>query len=79
MGRRHKCPYCGSTDTRSKGSRNTKTLGARKIRRCCICRRRFTPKHQREVDVEEVMEPSTEHVAEEQGLVDAGGPTSPGP
>ena len=48
-GRPHKCPYegCGSTDTVSKGSRLTKSLGVRKIRKCKSCGRRFTPKNQK--------------------------------
>jgi len=47
MGRPHKCPYCGLTDTVSKGHRKTKTLGVRSIRRCRSCHRKFTPKNQR--------------------------------
>ena len=43
-GRPHKCPYCGGTDTASKGARKTKTMGLRKIRRCKGCGRKFTPK-----------------------------------
>lgn len=46
MGRPHKCPYCGSTETVSKGHRKTKTMGPRSIRRCQACRRKFTPRHQ---------------------------------
>ena len=45
-GRPHKCPYCGSTTTASKGARKTKTMGIRRIRRCKDCRRKFTPKNQ---------------------------------
>lgn len=45
-GRPVKCIYCGSTDTTSKGSRTTKTMGIRKIRRCKSCGRRFTPRNQ---------------------------------
>jgi len=48
-GRPHKCIYCGSIDTVSKGSRMTKTLGIRKIRRCKGCNRKFTPKNQKMV------------------------------
>lgn len=50
MGRPHKCPYCESTETVSKGARKTKTLGDRKIRRCKACRRKFTPKNQPTAD-----------------------------
>lgn len=46
MGRPHKCPYCGSTETVSKGVRKTKTMGRRKIRRCRQCGRKFTPRYQ---------------------------------
>lgn len=45
-GRPHKCPYCGSTDTASKGARKTKSMGLRRIRRCKACGRKFTPKSQ---------------------------------
>jgi hypothetical protein len=47
VGRPHKCPYCGSTDTASKGARKTKTMGLRKIRRCRGCGRKFTPRSQK--------------------------------
>ena len=46
MGRPFKCPYCGSTDTASKGVRRTKTMGDRTIRRCKGCGRKFTPQGQ---------------------------------
>ena len=46
-GRPVKCIHCGSTDTTTKGSRHTKTMGIRRIRRCRSCGRRFTPKHQK--------------------------------
>ena len=46
MGRRFKCPYCGSSDNVSKGVRNTKTMGVRKIRHCKNCGRKFTPRNQ---------------------------------
>jgi transcriptional regulator NrdR family protein len=51
-GRPVKCIHCGSTETASKGSRTTKTLGIRKIRRCKSCGRRFTPKNQKLVQPE---------------------------
>lgn len=52
VGRPHKCPYCGSTDTASKGARKTKTMGLRKIRRCKGCGRKFTPKSQKPIEDE---------------------------
>ena len=53
MGRPFKCPYCGATDTASKGVRPTKTMGVRRIRRCRACHRKFTPKNQSAAAVEE--------------------------
>lgn len=47
MGRPYKCPYCGESDTVSKGVRRTKTMGERRIRRCTACKRKFTPKNQK--------------------------------
>jgi len=41
-GRPMKCPHCGSTKTVSKGYRKTATMGARKLRKCKSCNRRFT-------------------------------------
>ena len=52
-GRPPACPYCGSSSIK-KGVRKTKTMGIRRIRQCKACRRKFTPKHQRNVE-----EPST--------------------
>lgn len=49
MGRPYKCPYCRSERTVSKGTRATKGLGLRRLRRCRACGRKFTPKHQRPV------------------------------
>jgi hypothetical protein len=51
MGRPYKCPYCGQSDTVSKGVRRTKTLGERRIRRCKACNRKFTPKGQKPGDL----------------------------
>jgi len=48
MGRPHKCPYCGATETVSKGVRKTKTMGDRRIRLCRACKRKFTPKNQKQ-------------------------------
>ena len=55
-GRPHKCPYdgCGSTSTVSKGARQTKSMGVRKIRLCKGCGRKFTPKNQKPAEVEEI-------------------------
>ena len=55
-GRPHKCPYegCGSTSTVSKGSRQTKSMGLRKIRLCKGCGRKFTPRNQKTAEVEEI-------------------------
>ena len=53
MGRPFKCPYCGSSDTVSKGVRRNKTVGVRRIRRCKACHRKFTPKNQQQVDLSE--------------------------
>jgi transposase-like protein len=47
MGRPHKCPYCKSQQTVSKGTRITRGLGPRRLRRCKACGRKFTPRHQR--------------------------------
>lgn len=67
MSRPHKCPYCGSSATVSKGVRKTKHFGDRRIRRCKACHRKFTPKHQRHLeddnewkDVEELAGPISE-------------------
>ena len=40
-GRPHKCPYCGSTKTISKGVRRNRTADAR-IRQCKTCKRRWS-------------------------------------
>ncbi len=40
-GRPHKCPYCGSTKTASKGFRYNRA-GTVKLRRCTACKRRWT-------------------------------------
>ncbi|GEM_PF-2315481 len=47
VGRPYKCPYCKSQRTVSKGTRPTKGLGPRRLRRCKACGRKFTPKYQR--------------------------------
>jgi hypothetical protein len=62
-GRPHKCPYsgCGSTNTVSKGSRKTKSIGVRKIRLCKSCGRKFTPKNQRQVEVEAIRAEATQN------------------
>jgi transposase-like protein len=60
MGRPFKCPYCGATESVSKGVRKTKMMGDRRIRRCKKCRRKFTPKSQRPLlpTREEVAQPA---------------------
>ena len=47
MARPFKCPFCGATDSVSKGVRKTKTMGVRRVRLCKACGRKFTPKNQR--------------------------------
>jgi hypothetical protein len=47
MGRPFKCPYCGHSESVSKGVRRTKSMGSRQIRLCKSCRRKFTPKNQK--------------------------------
>jgi len=49
-GRPFKCPYCGSSNTVSKGVRKTKFMGVRKLRLCKKCGRKFTPKNQKLVE-----------------------------
>ncbi|HOW73769.1 MAG TPA: hypothetical protein PKY77_24470 [Phycisphaerae bacterium] len=46
MARPFKCPYCKSPETVSKGVRRNKTVGARRVRRCKACGRKFTPRNQ---------------------------------
>ena len=60
MGRPHACPYCKSTETVSKGVRKTKTMGARRIRRCRKCGRKFTPRYQRPVEDAPTSHPQSE-------------------
>ena len=71
-GRPFKCPYegCGSTTTVSKGARTTKSMGARKIRLCKGCGRKFTPKNQRPVETEAIQN-EVASVVEPEGLVPA--------
>ena len=47
MARPLKCPFCGATDSVSKGVRKTKTMGIRRIRLCKACGKKFTPKNQK--------------------------------
>ena len=60
MAKPHKCPFCGATDSVSKGVRKTKTMGVRRVRLCKGCGRKFTPRSQRPDEL-----PNQE--AEEQG------------
>jgi len=54
MGRPHTCPYCRAVGKSvSKGVRRTKTMGDRRIRFCKACKRKFTPKNQKQVDPHE--------------------------
>ncbi len=54
MGRPYTCPYCGAIGKSvSKGVRRTKTMGDRRIRFCKACKRKFTPKNQKQVDPQE--------------------------
>jgi hypothetical protein len=46
------CPNCGSNRSQKKGVRKTKTMGARRIRLCKSCGKKFTPKNQKLVQVE---------------------------
>jgi len=41
------CPVCKSVRSTSKGTRVTKSLGKRRIRRCRDCGRKFTPRNQK--------------------------------
>ena len=77
MGRPNKCPYCGSTETVSKGVRKTKTLGDRRIRRCKACRRKFTPKNQQ--PAEPVQDSATEPDPESDGVGTPAEGSSPHP
>lgn len=47
MGRPYKCPYCGQSESVSKGVRKTKAMGDRRIRLCKACDRKFTPRNQK--------------------------------
>lgn len=60
-GRPFKCPYdgCGSTTTVSKGARITKSMGARRIRLCKGCGRKFTPTNQVPVQAEAIQAEGT--------------------
>ena len=66
MGRPHTCPYCETVGKSvSKGVRKTKTMGDRRIRFCKACKRKFTPRNQKQADPQEekagsaVAEPAT--------------------
>ena len=41
-GRKPRCPFCGSSQSISKGVRKTATMGKRKLRVCKGCKRKFT-------------------------------------
>jgi len=56
-GRPFVCPYCGTTGQNiQKGYRRTKTLGLRKIRLCKKCNRKFTPRNQKLINEEQMVE-----------------------
>jgi len=48
------CPNCGSNRSQKKGVRKTKTMGARRIRLCKSCGKKFTPKNQKPFQVEDI-------------------------
>ena len=82
MGRPYKCPYCGQSESVSKGVRRTKTMGERRIRRCKACKRKFTPKNQKLDEAgDAVAQPGparTSQVAAEVPAATAGEPQGPG-
>lgn len=53
-GRPPRCPKCGATRSTAKGYRKTKLIGVRRIRLCKACGAKFTPKHQKRIDAEDV-------------------------
>jgi len=55
MGRPYSCPWCQATTSVSKGVRQTKTMGDRRIRRCKACGRKFTPKNQKLLESESMV------------------------
>jgi len=48
------CPNCGSNRSQKKGVRKTKTMGARRIRLCKSCGKKFTPKNQKSAQVQDI-------------------------
>ena len=59
-GRPPRCRFCGSVRSVGKGVRRTKTMGNRRIRRCKDCGRKFTPKHQKPVEIPRQDDPADE-------------------
>lgn len=53
------CPNCGSNRSQKKGVRKTKTMGARRIRLCKSCGKKFTPKNQKPVQVQDIQAEAT--------------------
>ena len=53
MGRPYTCPWCGASSSIKKGFRKTKTIGKRRIRLCKACGRKFTPRHQRPIEIDQ--------------------------
>lgn len=64
-GRPPVCPNCGSNQSQKKGVRKTKTIGARRIRLCKSCGKKFTPKNQKLVQVENIQAEATSMVESE--------------
>jgi hypothetical protein len=53
------CPSCGSNRSQKKGVRITKTMGARRIRLCKNCGKKFSPKNHKPVQVEDIQTGAT--------------------
>ena len=72
MARPRKCPFCGATESVSKGVRKTKTMGIRRIRLCKACGRKFTPKNQKAVGpLHQEAEETVEAGSEPHGMAEA--------
>ena len=74
MARPCKCPFCGATDSVSKGVRKTKTMGVRHIRLCKACGRKFTPENQNAV---EAHDPGTAEQGEPRNQEEGTEPNAP--
>jgi len=60
------CPNCGSNRSQKKGVRKTKTMGDRRIRLCKSCGKKFTPRNQKPVQIEDIQTEATS-VTESEG------------